>query len=88
VRRDLQAKDSIKSTYATTLAARSFQTVVAIAAQFNLELQQYNVAGAFLNASRRDQPQVLCKLPDRFKKPKKVVLLLQALYRLRNSPVL
>lgn len=88
VRGDLQAKDSITSTYATTLAARSFRTIVAIAAQFDLELQQYDVAGAFLNASRQDQPQVLCELPDGFTKPEKVVLLLQALYGLRDSPVL
>jgi hypothetical protein len=31
---------------------------------------------------------VLCELPDGFTKPEKVVLLLQALYGLRNSPVL
>jgi hypothetical protein len=31
---------------------------------------------------------VLCELPDGFKKPEKVVLLLQALYGLRDSPVL
>jgi hypothetical protein len=88
VRGDLQAKDSIISTYATTLASRSFRTIVAIAAQFDLELHQYDVAGAFLNASRQDQPQVLCELPDGFTKPEKVVLLLQALYGLRDSPVL
>lgn len=88
VRGDLQAKDSIKSTYATTLAARSFRTIVAVAAQFDLELLQYDVSGAFLNASRRDQPPVLCELPDGFKKPERVVLLLQALYGLRDSPIL
>jgi hypothetical protein len=88
VRGDLQAKDSIVSTYATTLAARSFRTIVAIAAQFDLELLQYDVAGAFLNASRQHQPEVLCELPDGFSNPEKVVLLLQALYGLRDSPVL
>ena len=88
VRGDLQAKDSIVSTYATTLAARSFRTTVAIAAQFDLELHQYDVAGAFLNASRQDQPKVLCELPDGFANPERVVLLLQALYGLRDSPVL
>jgi hypothetical protein len=31
---------------------------------------------------------VLCELPDGFTKPEKVVLLLQALYGLRDSPVL
>jgi len=56
VRGDLQAKESIKSTYTTTLAAQLFQTIVAIAAQFDLELYQYDVAGAFLNVSRQDQP--------------------------------
>jgi hypothetical protein len=54
VRGDLQAKESIDLTYATTLAARSFRTAVAICAQFDLELRQFDVEGAFLNASRKD----------------------------------
>lgn len=66
VQGDLQAKDSIDLTYATTLAARSFRTVIAICAQFDLELRQYDIEGAFLNASRKDQTKVLCKLPDGF----------------------
>lgn len=88
VRGDLQSKDSIDSTYATTLAARSFRTMVAIASQFDLELRHHDVAGAFLNASREHQPRVLCELPDGFKKEGWVVELLRALYGLRDSPVL
>jgi hypothetical protein len=88
VRGDLQSKDSIESTYATTLAARSFRTMMAIAAEFDLEIRQLDVAGAFLYASREDQPSVLCELPDGFTKPGKCVRLKRALYGLRDSPIL
>jgi len=36
--------------YAATLAVKSFRTVIAIAARFNLEIMQYDIVGVFLNA--------------------------------------
>ena len=62
VRGDLQKELTIASTYAATLAARSFRTMMAIAAYFDLEIRQIDVVGAFLNASRADQPDVICEL--------------------------
>jgi hypothetical protein len=88
VRGDLQHKETIESTYAATLAARSFRTMMAIAAEFDLEVRQLDVAGAFLYASRENQPSVLCELPDGFGKPGKCVRLKRALYGLRDSPIL
>jgi hypothetical protein len=38
VRGDLQAKDTLHSTYAATLAARSFRLAMAIAAEFDIEI--------------------------------------------------
>jgi len=39
------AKDSLQSTYAATSAARSFRVTMAIAAEFDLEVDQYDVVG-------------------------------------------
>jgi hypothetical protein len=49
VRGDLQ--QPYRDTYAATLAARTFRALVAIANQFGLELLQYDVPNAFLNAT-------------------------------------
>lgn len=88
VRGDLQITDSIESTYATTLAARSFRTAIAIAAKFDLEIDQYDVVGAFLNASREHQPTVICDLPEGYRQAGKCVKLNRALYGLKDSPLL
>jgi hypothetical protein len=89
MRGDLQEEDSILSTYATTLAARSFRVGAAITAHFDLEMKQFNVINAFVNARRdtRSAP-VVCQLPDGFKVPRMCVELDQALYGLRDSPAL
>ncbi|RYO77619.1 hypothetical protein DL764_010202 [Monosporascus ibericus] len=88
VRGDLQEADSIISTYAATLAARSFRTVMAIAAKQDLEARQYDVVTAFLNALREGQPTVTCALPEGFKKSGMCAELESALYGLRDSPLL
>ena len=86
VRGDLQKLDTLQSTYAATLAARSFRTMMALAAQFDLEVKQFDVAQAFLNAELPGG--VVCELPDGFREPGKVVELQKALYGLRESPLL
>ncbi|KAF1923419.1 uncharacterized protein M421DRAFT_9654 [Didymella exigua CBS 183.55] len=42
---------------------------MAIAAQFDLEVLQYDVVGAFLNAMITSEHPVVCDMPDGFKKP-------------------
>ncbi|KAH6242081.1 hypothetical protein HBI42_243440 [Parastagonospora nodorum] len=88
VRGDLQEKDSLDSTYAATLAARSFRAAMAIAAHFDLEVMQNDVTGAFLNATITKENPVLCELPDGFKEPGMCVRLNRALYGMRDSPLL
>lgn len=88
VRGDLQLTDSIHSTYAATLAARTFRTAIAIGAKFDLEIYQYDVVGAFLNASRDQHPTVICELPEGYRIPGKCVKLKRALYGLKDSPLL
>ena len=39
IRGDLQAISSLESTYATTLVARSFRTMIALAVYFDLEVK-------------------------------------------------
>lgn len=88
VRGDLQEKDTLQSTYAATLAAKSFRTAMAIAAYFDLEIMQYDVVGAFLNAMITAENPVVCELPDGFREPGMCVKLNRALYGLRDSPLL
>ena len=89
VRGDLQEEQTIISTYAATLASRSFRVAMALAARFDLEVKQFDVVNAFVNVTRdtRSQP-VACKLPDGFKKPRMCVEIDRALYGLRDSPAL
>ncbi|KAF7564272.1 uncharacterized protein PtrM4_153240 [Pyrenophora tritici-repentis] len=50
VRGDQQRNVTAQETYAATLAGRSFRMLVSIAARFDLELKQYDVSNAFVNA--------------------------------------
>jgi hypothetical protein len=88
VRGNLQEKDTLNSTYAATLAAKSFQTAIAITTQFNLEIMQYDVVGAFLNAIITSENPVIYEMLDGFKKDGICAKLNRALYRLRDSPLL
>jgi hypothetical protein len=89
VRGDLQEESTILSTYAATLAARSFRIACAIAAHFDLEMKQFDVVNAFVNATRSSEgPPVICKLPPGFERPGYVVEVDRALYGLRDSPAL
>ena len=89
VRGNLQEDDSILSTYVATLASRTFRIMAALAARFDLEMKQYDIVTAFLNATRSgDAKPVVCALPDGFKKPGFCALVDRALYGLRDSPAL
>ena len=89
VRGDLQEDETILSTYAATLASRSFRIGMAIIAHFNLEIKQYDVVNAFIYASRQSTgPAVTCHMPDGFPMPGMLVEVKQALYGLVDSPSL
>jgi hypothetical protein len=89
VRGDLQDSETVLSTYAATLASRSFRMAMAIAAHFDLEAKQYDVVNAFINARRGpESAPVTCHLPDGFKREGMVVELDRALYGLVDSPAL
>ncbi|RYC57901.1 hypothetical protein CHU98_g8310 [Xylaria longipes] len=61
VRGDLQQDDSLQSTYASTLAAKTFRLIMAIAAHFDMEVKLFDVVTAFLNATRENEPPVTVK---------------------------
>ncbi|KAK1918636.1 hypothetical protein P3342_001685 [Pyrenophora teres f. teres] len=85
VRGDLQAP--LDNTYATTLAIRNFRALIAIANYFDLELKQYDVPTAFLNA--RINRTLYAETPAAFRHTKgEVMRVLRALYGLKESPVL
>ena len=87
MRGDLQESSTMESTYAATLAARSFRIVMALAAQFDLEIIQLDVVNAFVHAERSKQGiPITCELPEGFKKPGVYIELDRALYGLRDSP--
>jgi Reverse transcriptase (RNA-dependent DNA polymerase) len=54
IRGDQQLKSG-QNTYASTLAGRSFRSLMAIAARFDLDLFQYDVANAFVNADLNEE---------------------------------
>jgi hypothetical protein len=60
---------------------------MALAAQFDLEILQFDVVNALLNAQLNGVP-VYCELPDRFKQPGKCVELHSAVYGLQDAPLL
>ncbi len=71
------------------LAARSFRIAIAIAAHFDLEIKQFNVINAFINANRpSNSALVACQLPDGFKQLGMCVEVDRALYGLKDSPAL
>lgn len=75
--------------YAATLAARSFRVFIALVARFDLELHQFDVKNAFLNAVRDEHGvPVTCAMPPGFPQPGKLVELERALYGLKDSPQL
>ena len=86
VRGDQQAKSIHEETYAATLAGRSFRTLMATAARFDLELVQYDAVNAFVNA--RLGRDVFMRMPPGYRKPGIILKLRKALYGLRESPLL
>jgi len=85
VRGDLQKywKDDV---YAATLAGKSFRSIIATAAKWDLELRQYDAVNAFTNGQMDELIYVW--YPDGFKRDGWCLLLLRALYGLRRSPVI
>lgn len=86
VRGDQQPKSLSEDTYAATLAGRSFRTLMAISARFDLELIQYDAVNAFVNADLTEE--IFMKMPAGYRKPGTVLQLQKALYGLRKSPLL
>ena len=86
VRGDQQAKSLTENTYAATLAGRSFRTIIAIAARFDLELIQYDAVNAFVNAELDED--VFMKMPPGHRRTGTILKLNKALYGLRKSPLL
>ena len=85
VRGDLQLTN--QDTYAATLAIRIFRALMAIVAAFDLETRQYDAINAFVN-SKIDEP-TYCIPPEGWGNAKGVLLLLlRALYGLKQSPAL
>jgi hypothetical protein len=84
VRGDLQAQWG--DTYAATLAARIFRAMIAIAAAFDLEIVGFDAINAFLNAKLKNR--VYCRCPEGFPHLGECLLLLRALYGLKEAPLL
>ncbi|KAF7543720.1 hypothetical protein G7046_g9943 [Stylonectria norvegica] len=89
VRGDQQQKATAEDTYAATLAGKSFRTLLAIAARFDLEMLQFDAVNAFVNAKLPSQ--TFMRLPPGYRNTKgegSVLLLQKALYGLRIAPLL
>ena len=84
-RGDLQPTTE-QDNYAATLAARVFRCLIAIAAQFDLDMHQLDAINAFTNSDIDEE--VYVRFLDGFEKPGFFLLLEKALYGLRRLPVL
>jgi len=82
-RGDLQATE--EETYAATLAAQMFRLCMALMCNFDIESRQYDALNAFANAKNRKT--LRGQLPDGFKKPGWIMLIIMALYGLKTSPL-
>ena len=89
VRGDLQ-EETWEETRAATLAARTFRTMMAIMAAFDLNAAQFDVTNAFLHAGLPDPEATFCEIPPGFKDGKEGLIwrLLKAVYGLRRAPKL
>ncbi|KAL1989429.1 hypothetical protein VTN49DRAFT_7332 [Thermomyces lanuginosus] len=76
VRGNQQRKNLDESTYAATLAGRSFRTMMAIAARFDLDLLQFDAVNAFVNADIDET--VFMRMPPGYQKSGEI-------YRLRKA---
>ncbi len=85
VRGDLQPP-SEKDTYAAILASKSLRILLAVIIRWDLEARQLDTVNAFPN-TKLDEV-VYIELPDGFKIPGKIALLLQTLYDLQQSLLL
>ena len=85
VRGDQQARSG-HSTYAATLAGKSFRTLIVTAARYDLDLLQYDAVNAFVHADLDEE--VFMHMPPGFSKRGRVLRLRKALYGLRKSPLL
>ncbi|OLN95703.1 Retrovirus-related Pol polyprotein from transposon TNT 1-94-like protein 1 [Colletotrichum chlorophyti] len=73
-------------TYASTLAGRSFRSLMALIARFDLETLQLDAVNAFTNATLDETVYVW--FPPGFSRPGYCLNLRKALYGLRRSPLL
>ncbi len=68
------------------MASKTLRILIALITRWDLEARQADVVNAFPNANLDED--VYIELPSGFKIPKKIVLLLKALYGLRRSLLL
>ena len=83
-RGDLQY--TIEDTYTATLTAQIFRAIIAIIVAFDLETRQYNTVNAFANALLPNP--IACECAEEYNKPRFILWILQALYRLKILLVL
>jgi hypothetical protein len=81
-----QQKPGDLPTRATTLAATSFRTLMAVVAKFDLETIQLDAINAFVNADLDEL--VYMRTPPGFPVKNHVLRLNKAFYGLRRSPLL
>lgn len=75
-----------EANYAATLAGRSFRTMCAVVAKYDLETAQYDVVNAFAHTDINGD--IYMRLPRGFHKDGVVWKLRKALFGLRRSPLL
>jgi hypothetical protein len=75
-----------KDTYIATLAAQTFQAIMAVIAARGLETRQYDVVNAFANSAL--PIPILCHCVEGYGRIGYLLRVIMALYRLKTSPLL
>ena len=81
-----QQQDVEGDTYAATLASKAFRAIMATAARHDLELTQFDVTNAFVNAPLPETTEIYMRQPPGHRHGGSVLRLQKALYGLKQSP--
>jgi hypothetical protein len=86
IRDDLQKVNNAENVYAATFASKIFRMMMTLIVDFHFKIRQLNVVNVFLNAFNDEK--IYCHLSNEYKQFKKILKLLQALYKQRKSLLL
>ncbi len=78
IRDDLQKINNIQNVYVATFASKIFRIMMTFVVDFHFKIKQLNIVNVFLNVFNDEK--IYCHMSNEYKKFKKILKLLRALY--------